>query len=192
MAVVSTSRLGTSWSSVFQGMAMMNFAGCLDNRYQGTRLAHNFGQYLCEACIVQQNPFPTEGVYRGPLLSPLRTLLQRLNVAVWAEVTVGSSFSEYKGLDAYVRFFGSNIVSPEEEAWFLLNTEIEDAGQRELKRPEDWYSCKHWKSMGQKPTIAEHNLEYIATMVARTPQEYAASARRALYMLMQLVPHARL
>ena len=67
--------------------------------------------------------FPTAGVYAGLLLPPLRELLRRLNLAVWAELTVGNSFREYRALDAYLRVFGPNIISPAQEAHFLLNSE---------------------------------------------------------------------
>ena len=41
--------------------------------------------------------------------------------------------------------------------------------------------------MGQKPVIAERTLEYIAAMVAQTPQEYAARVRQAYFMLRELM-----
>ena len=105
----------------------------------------------------------------GAFLSPLRACLKQLNRHVWAEITVGSSYHGYKALDAYVRIFGSQIVSADEEAWYLLNME-NGPYLRAWKRPEDWWGCHHWISRGQKQCISEWTLELLCGIEVSTPQ----------------------
>ena len=136
----------------YEGLAFMNWSGISDATYQGTKLPEYFGQYMEEACRRQGIPFPRQAVFGGALLASMRRTLQRLGA--------GNSFHEYEALGAYGCIFGAGIESPPQEAWYMLNTES-PATYRYLKRPEEWWSCRSWVSMGQRPTSAEYNLELI-------------------------------
>ena len=179
----------------FPGMALLNFAGIQQAQFQGMKLPGNFGQFLQATCMAQKVMFPTQIMYRGPALGPLRGLLQQLSVSAWLEFTVGSSYKEYRGLDAYVRIFGQHVVSAEQEAWYMLNYEAPPQ-ERMLLAPQSWYSCLQWKSMGQKPTVCEWLLEHETAMVPSNQREYVDKAARAFYRMLQvqsqLVPRHKL
>ena len=87
-----------------------------------------------------------------------------------------------------MRIFGRNIVSAEQEAWFILNLEA-PADQRRVKGPEEWYTCVHWKSMGQKPVICQYLLEHTAAMMPNTQREYAVKVAQAYYRLNKIMTH---
>ena len=176
-------------------MALMNFAGIEQSQFQGTKLRQSFGEFLHASCMQQKIIFPVQTMYRGAALGPLRALLQQLNVSAWLEFTVGASYKAYRGLDAYVRIFGRDVVSAEQEAWFILNQEALPH-QRRLLGPEFWYTCLQWKSMGQKPVVCEWLLEHSMAMVPNTQHEYADQVARAFYRLSQMraqiVPHSKM
>ena len=109
--------------------------------------------------------FRLDPKFRGAVLAPLRALLCRLGVPVWAEITVGNSYLAYRGLDAYIRVFGAGIESATQEAHFLLNTERMPS-ERRLLAPELWWLCSSWVSLGQKDVVAEWNLELLASLVS--------------------------
>ena len=151
----------------------------------------SFGEYLQEACGRSQVQFPTAAVYDGPLLTPLRDLRTKLKLPVWAELTVGSSLRGYLGLGAYIRVFGSNIISPAMEAWYVLNTE-DPPLQRYHRIPDQWWRCDCWMSMGQVECIAETTLEYTMGMRVHTASQYAAALRRYHHAMRLLQQRPRL
>ena len=148
----------------FKDLAFLNFSGMHDEQYGGYPLPVLFGEYLKQACIAKGIEYADKPVFEGPVLSPLRAMLQELGTPIWAEITAGSSFHEYRALDAYVRVFGMGIESAEQEAMFILNTEAA-ARNRRLKYPEEWWTCDSWVSKGQKWVVAEWNLKYISRAV---------------------------
>ena len=93
------------------------------------------------------------------LLAPLRGILRKAGVTVWGEFTFGNSYRAYRGLDAFVRVFGTNTESDDEEAVFLLNTQSMPR-DRKLLRPEDWWLCHTWVSVGQKPVFSQWKVKY--------------------------------
>ena len=54
---------------------------------------------------------------------------------------------------------------------FLLKTD-RPAVFRNQPAPEEWFKYHNWKSVGQKSTVSEWNLELMAALVSRTPDEY--------------------
>lgn len=119
-----------------------------------------FGGYLRAVSSDRGIDFSMAAVSIGLVQLPLRQLLQKLT-PVWAEVSIGNSYWEYRALDAYVSCFGAQTKTPEQQAWYLLNVE-HPAGQRRMLWPEDWHTCRTWKSMGQKPCMFEWDLQYVA------------------------------
>ena len=148
----------------FQDLAFLNFNGMHDSKYNGHRLPYTFGQFLHTACMQKGVAFATETVFGGAVLSPLRSMLHRLQIPVWAEITVGSSYHGYFALDAYLRIFGHGIESATEEAQFLLNTYMPPE-KRTHRFPEDWWQCDDWVSVGQRECVAEWNVQFLAGMV---------------------------
>ena len=73
-------------------LAFLNFHGLTDPTHQGQLLPVSFGDFLQDYCTRQGFPMPREPVFGGAVLAPLRRLLRRLGVPVWAEITVGSSY----------------------------------------------------------------------------------------------------
>ena len=131
-----------------------------DPTNQGQLLRVSFGESLQDYCTRQGFPLPREPVFGSAVLAPLRRLLRRLGLPVWAEITVGSSYHAYRALDAYIRIFGAGIQSPTQEAHFLLNTDrIPD--DRWRSRHEEWFRCRSWVSVGQKPVTAAWNVEIL-------------------------------
>ena len=171
----------------YPGLAFLNFNGLHDPTYQGRTLPLLFGEYLEQACIRQDVAYYTAPVFGGAVLSPLRDLLRRLGLPVWAEITAGNSFHAYRGLDAYIRIFGAGIESPQEEAHYILNTQY-DALQRFLLAPERWWTCDSWVSAGQKPVVAEWNLQLLAAVVSADPAQLHAANRRINTLLNQIRP----
>ena len=103
---------------------------------------------------------PSPPVIRGgPYQHSLREELTRVGIPYWAEITVGTSMRDFRALDLYLSIFGSSVASPEEEAEYRLNCELPPM-QRSIFRPEDFWRCRHWVSAGQRPRIAEWNLEF--------------------------------
>ena len=163
---------------VYRGLAFLNYAGIGNPEYNGTKLEISFGEFLRQYCVQQNVEFSIPRVFGGAILAPLRDMLRRLNIQVWAEMTFGMSYHAYRGLDGYVRIFGAGITSPDEEAHYLLNTQ-DPPSRRRLMRPEQWYYCRSWYSFGQKPCIAEWNLELLAAMTAADPRQYRLAMHRA-------------
>ena len=104
---------------------------------------------------------PREKVFGGAVLAPQRRLLRRLGLPAWAEITVGSSYHALRALDAHIRIFGAGIESASQEAHYLLNTD-RIPGDRWHLLPEEWFRCRSWVSVGQKPVIDEWNVEILA------------------------------
>ena len=102
----------------------------------------------------------THGLYHDSL----RSLLQRLGILNWIEITAGSSWAGYRALDAYIKIYSGGMTPPEEEAWFVLNLEV-PVQQRRMFAPEYWYYCRNWYSMGQRTSISEHILLDLRGMV---------------------------
>ena len=148
----------------FKGLAFLNFAGVRDRQYRGQKLPGSFGDFLKVYCAQRRVQFTAGHVFGGPLLGPMRRRLRNLGIDVWAELTVGSSFQEYRALDAYIRMFGGGIASPKQEAHYLLNTE-RPPRERYVLPPENWWSCTSWVSVGQKDCVAEWVLERIDALV---------------------------
>ena len=136
----------------FPKLAFLNFAGMTDPTYNGHMLPVKFGVFMEEQCRERGFRMPDTTVYDGAVLGPLRALLVQLATPVWAEVTIGSSYLEYRALDAYLRIYGARIASPEVEAHYVLNTEQAPLYRR-LYTPEDWYACRCRYSVRQKPVI---------------------------------------
>ena len=131
---------GGHWERVplwwYPGLAMFNWSGITDPDFHGASFTQSLGEYLQNTAVASGIPsISRERVAQGPYLGPLRDLLRRVGVPVWIELTVGSSYREYRALDAYVRVLGSDITSPEEEAHYVLNTEI-PPGDRYVLTPE--------------------------------------------------------
>ena len=144
----------------FEDLAFLNFNGMRDPEYKGYKLAVSFGEYLEEASQRKGIPF---FALLGGALPPLRAQLEGLGVQYWAEITVGSSFHEYRALDAYVRISGAGIEKYE-QAHFVLNTQ-KGPRYRVLMMPEDWWMCDSWVSVGQQ---------------GPNGQSYSVSARRTV------------
>ena len=81
-------------------------------------------------------------------MGPLRALLRKLGLPVWADITLGISYHAYRALDAYLRVFGAGIESAQQEAHFLLNTE-RISSRRWRLAPENWWRCKSWVPVRQ-------------------------------------------
>ena len=155
----------------FPRMVLGNVAGIHNREFQGRVLPQNFGVFMQSQCMKAGVHYANEYVWQGPLLQPLRMMLQRLNVGVWTETTIGSSYWGFKGLDAYFRYFGTSVKSAPYEAWYVLNTE-EPVDARILKYPEEWYTCHVWRSMGQWDVVAEDTLQFRAGIEASSVSQY--------------------
>ena len=77
-----------------------------------------------------------------------------IGIQVWVEYTFGFSYHAYCGIDAYQRIFSAETPPPEQEAHFLLNTEL-PVWQRQPTVPEHWWQYKFWQSYGQHSTVDE-------------------------------------
>jgi hypothetical protein len=151
----------------FQGMAFMNLYGITDRRHQGRRLPEKLGALIdgvlmpawrAEYCIIRQ----------GYFLQSLRRLLREgMSAHNWAELTCGFSLYEYRALDLYIRILSAGMPPPQEEAWYLLNTEVAPH-QRQFYQPTDWWEFKHLQSYGQRPVMNEWYLEITGQVM--TPQ----------------------
>ena len=114
-------------------------------------------------------------------MAPLRILLWRCGVPYHAEMTIGSSYEAFRGLDAYIRVAGSGIQTSVEEAHFLLNTGM-PPDERMLLKPEDWWQCKALVSVGQKPLVSEWSVDLTPAVVS--PKEDEFWLRRRMFALM--------
>ena len=132
-------------------------------------------------CLEHGVEFARPRVFGGAILGPLRDMLRRLKVQVWAELTFGFSHHGYRALDGYVRIFGASINSPEEEAHYLFNTEASPS-QRRLMRRGEWYFCRSWYSWGQRRCIVEWNLELVAAMAAADERQYRVAINRSIFL----------
>ena len=120
----------------------MNHAGIGNLDYRGTKLNVSFGDFLRGYCFQHGVDFGQPYVFGCVVLAPLRDLLRRVKVQVWAELAFGFSYHAYRVLDGYVRIFGAGIISPEEEAHYLLNIEFA-ASPRRLTDLKSGISAAH-------------------------------------------------
>ncbi len=141
----------------FAGLAFLNWAGILETKFQGHQLSMLLGDFIDGVCLQKGMADWKERYCRighGFYRQSLRELLVSLGIVTWAELTCGLSWRGYAALDVYLRVFAGGMAPPEEEAWYLLNTEYAPQ-HRQLYNPEYWYMCKFWQSFGQRPCIAE-------------------------------------
>ena len=95
----------------------------------------------------------------GYFRDSLRTLLRKVfNCHFLHEVSVGTSWQSYLGLDMYSLFMSVGMRPPTQEAWYLLNSEYPPL-HREVLYPEDWYKYKTLRSIGQRDRINEWFIE---------------------------------
>ena len=69
----------------------MNVNRLTDPAYPGQNLPASVCELLQQHCIQQGFEMLREKVFHGAVLAPLRRLLRRLGLPVWAESTVGNS-----------------------------------------------------------------------------------------------------
>ena len=86
-------------------------------------------------------------------------MLRRVfQVHFWEELTLGYSYSAFRGIDMYSCIMSAGMLPPAEEAWYLLNTERAPMYRRQIQ-PEDWWQCHVLQSNGQRYRINEWHLE---------------------------------
>ena len=173
----------------FEGMAMFNFKGITDNFCSGIDLNMKLGDFLDDhftrmGNILWRNDFCriANGYYLESLRQVLRTGFNAYN---WLELTFGHSWAEYKGLDMYVRMMSQGMDPPDQEAHFVLNTEV-PPWQRYQLQPDDWWKCTYFLSYGQKPVIQEWMIENAGMIVTNRIREMAG--RRMATLLRQVRP----
>ena len=82
----------------YDNLAFLNWNGMHDAAFNGQRQPYLLGAFLREACMRKRIDFNV-AVFSGPERSPLRSLLMKLGLLVWAEITVGVSFHAFRALD---------------------------------------------------------------------------------------------
>ena len=93
-----------------------------------------------------------------------RQVLLAFGVQYHVEMTFGLSQFAYLGIDAYVKVFHGNMPPPEYEAHWLLNAEMAPQ-YRHLLRPDQFWMCKVWRSLGQRESITENELRVLRGVV---------------------------
>ena len=139
------------------GRAALNWSGIRDAKYEGSALPILLGELLERACIAKGMPDWRDRFCRidhGFFRSSLRQLFVSLDIHNWIEITAGISWREYAVLDLYISVFSGGMEPPEEEAWYLLNTDVWPQ-YRHQPKPEDWYRYKNWQSYGQRACTSE-------------------------------------
>ena len=103
----------------------------------------------------------------GRYRTGLRRAIMDLKVSEWLEVTVGRSWQGIGALDFYLRIHSTTAApEEEEEAWYLLNTEV-PIERRELPRPENWYYYSNFQAYGQRPLICEWEVLTVDSSLTR-------------------------
>ena len=142
-------------------LSVLNVAGITSPEYHGRLLPFQFGQLIDQVFNDKEPNWRREFcmITSGRFLDSLRKLLgEGMGVANWVEITVGRSREAYAALDFYVRVVSASMRMPDDEAWYLLNTETL-AIDRLLIPPEEWYRCTNFLSIGQRPVFQEWYLD---------------------------------
>ena len=111
----------------YPGLALLNWSGITDTTYQGTELGMLLGDVLNVVCISRGMTDWKERfccIRGGFFRESLRQLLVSIGIQNWLEITSGFSWRGYAALDLYIRVFSGGMDPPDEEAWYLLNTEL--------------------------------------------------------------------
>ena len=149
----------------FQDLVPMNFAGILDNRYQGTFVGH-LGDVLnqqCSALGMTNWKSQYTWIAGGHFMQGLRDLLYASGTRCWVELTAGSSWLEYGALDVYVRFLSAGMPPPREHAWYIVNySGMPDS--RFCPPPEDWYQFTDWRNVGQREGCDEWYIPHASSL----------------------------
>ncbi len=99
--------LTPSWSryQVFRyvGLSILNFHGVTDARYEGTLLPVSLGEFIRQQYQERDLPYLQGPILGGHDADSLRAHLGALGIKVWVEITTGSSYNAFRGLDAYIK-----------------------------------------------------------------------------------------
>ena len=151
----------------FKSLSILNIAGMTHPQHDGT-------PYGCLQDVLDK-VFPKSD-WRGKYTTCNRGLSYRaglrrmlaelIGVRYWLEFGFGTSWQQYRSLDAYVSIFHHGMSPPPSEAWFLLNTEVAPY-DRKLYPAEQWYHCRDWKSIGQRASMTEWEVSATAAIALR-------------------------
>mgnify|MGYP001601429868 CR=1 FL=1 len=134
----------------YRGLVLDNIHGMYEQPppvFKG-RLGEVFDQ-LCDMARIpdwRRKYGPIPGM---PIYAPLWNLLHDLRMPLWKVYTSGLSWRAFAGLDVYVRTYIHGMPEPEQEAWYVVLDSPDWWLRDERKYPFDWYTCRHWVSMGQ-------------------------------------------
>ena len=96
-------------------------------------------------------------VIAGDTRKKLRELFRILGILAWKELTIGSSYQQYRALDVYERLMVAGMQDNPVAVWFLLNTEMPPM-QRMCPDPRKWYEHRFWEFFGQREVHFEQVL----------------------------------
>ena len=171
----------------FNDMNILNFSGILTAAHQGTCIGP-LDQFLDrEYSHLQWREKYLLIIAGQSYRHGLRNLLADMGSQYWIEMEFGTSYRGYRCLDAYISIFHPRMPPPPSSAWYLLNDSI-PVGDRELYLPEYWYYCNDWKSIGQRPSIQEWEVQARAAMVRVPPAQRQAAERRMMVNLGHIAP----
>ena len=121
----------------------------------------------------------------------LRRMLGDVGIKMWLELEFGTSYKGYRSIDCYVSIFYPGMAPPQSSAWYLLN-QSRPPLQRNLYRPDEWYYCSDWLSIGQRSGIAEWTIVATDELARRSYQDRAVGHRRMMALQRHLNPRPRL
>ena len=147
-------------------LVVFNIAGISNPAFQGVMLQYNLGEILDRIAPPELVGWRSQylSVAGGMYNDVFRQVLLAFGVQYHVEMTFGLSLLAYLGVDAYVKFFHGNMPPPEYEAHFVLNDDRAPEYRR-FHRPDQWWMCKVWRSLGQRESITESRLRVLRGVV---------------------------
>ena len=147
-------------------LVMFNIAGIGNAAFPGTLLPYNLGEILDRIAPPQLRDWRARylNIAGGTYNDTFREVLLAFGVQYHLEMTFGLSQFAYLGIDAYVKVFHGSMPPPEYEAHFVLNDDRAPE-YRHFHRPDQWWMCKVWRSIGQRESITESRLRVLRGVV---------------------------